>query len=93
MTNPSNSHPSTAMEAETAPSSAEPERKRGSSWIPTRKWIAARVTALGGLAILAVNTGSFGSSEWIATITLVSEGVVAWLIPNQSTSEGDGVAD
>jgi len=48
---------------------------------PSRKWYAARVVALTGLATLVATTG-WTLEATIATITLVSEAAIAWLLPN-----------
>jgi len=56
--------------------------------MPTRKWWAARVTALAGLLIMFVATGGWGAEETVAIITLVSESLVSYLIPNESTPGG-----
>jgi hypothetical protein len=53
--------------------------------MPTRKWIAARVTALAGIIILAITTNSWDQEEWIALVTFVSEGIVSYLTPNPTT--------
>ena len=50
--------------------------------MPTRKWIAARITALTGLLTMWVSTGSWDREESIALIALVSAASVAYLTPN-----------
>jgi hypothetical protein len=52
------------------------------SWIPTRKWFATQVTALTALAIMAVTTGSWDQEETIAAIGIVSQALLAYLVPN-----------
>ena len=59
--------------------------------MPTRKWLAARVTAIAGLVILAISTDQWNKEEWIALVTIVSEAIASYLVPNQSTATGDGV--
>ena len=54
---------------------------------PSRKWWAARVTALTGLATLVATSGSWTQEATIMAITLVSAGLLAWLLPNET--EGD----
>lgn len=72
-------------------STKEPTREQKVRWKPTRKWWAARVVAAAGILILTVRTQAFDQEELIATITLVSEAIVAWLVPNERTATGDGV--
>ena len=55
--------------------------------MPSRKWFAARVTALAGLAVMWATTGTWDQEETIAAITLVSAGLVSWLTPN--ADDGD----
>jgi hypothetical protein len=55
---------------------------------PTNKWIAARVTAIAGIAIMAVTTDGWDDEETVAAITLVSEALVSYLVPNADTPGG-----
>jgi hypothetical protein len=55
--------------------------------LPSRKWFAARVTALTGLAMMWATTGSWDLEETIAAITLVSAALLAWLLPNAKDGE------
>lgn len=50
--------------------------------MPSRKWAAARITALTGLAVMWATTGSWDVEETVAAITLVSEAALSYLIPN-----------
>lgn len=50
--------------------------------MPSKKWLAARVTALAGLACMWVQDGSWQDGETIMAITVVSAAALAWLIPN-----------
>ena len=50
--------------------------------MPSRKWAAARITALTGLLIMWATTGSWDVEETVALITLVSESGLSYLIPN-----------
>ena len=50
--------------------------------MPSKKWIASRVTALTGLAIMWATTGAWDQEETIAAITLVSAALIAYLLPN-----------
>jgi hypothetical protein len=59
------------------------------SWVPTRKWLAARVAAFTGLLILYATHGwHFDEHTTIATITLVGESLVSYLTPNEPTPGG-----
>lgn len=57
---------------------------QGFSLKPSRKWFAALVVGLTGLATMWATTGAWDQEETIAAITLVSARAVAWLIPNES---------
>lgn len=51
--------------------------------MPTRKWIAARLTALTALATMWATTGTWDTEETVALIGILSEGGLSWLIPNK----------
>jgi hypothetical protein len=56
-----------------------------SSWglaAPSRKWFAAQVTALSALAVMWATTGSWDQEETIAAIGVVSQALLAYLVPN-----------
>jgi len=58
-----------------------------SKWtVPSRKWMAARVTELAALATLVATSGVWSKEATIAAIGVVSAGAIAYLLPN----EGDG---
>jgi hypothetical protein len=56
--------------------------------MPSKKWIASRVTALAGLATMWVTTGSWDQEESVAAIALVTAAIISYLIPN--TDDGGG---
>lgn len=56
-------------------------------WLPTRKWMVARVTALAALAAMYLTTGSWDTEESIAAVGLVSEALISYLTPNQPPVE------
>ncbi len=59
------------------------------TWWPTRKWWAATVTALGGFLVTLATTGWDFTPEFNgALITIATQRVVAYLIPNQETPGG-----
>ena len=58
------------------------------SLLPTNKWLAARVTAAAGIVILFITTDKWDDEEWIATVTLVAEALVSYLVPNKETAGG-----
>lgn len=64
-----------------------PNQQPNNNALPTRKWVAARVTALTGLAIMWATTGSWDLEETIAAITLVSESTLSYLTPNRPPVE------
>ncbi len=51
-----------------------------------KKWLAARVTALAGLAVMVVNSGSWDKEETIMVITIVAAAAVSYLTPVDATS-------
>lgn len=57
----------------------------GRWWIPTRKWLAARITALTGVLTMWASTGSWDAEETVAALTFVSAAAVAWLTRNDKT--------
>jgi hypothetical protein len=52
------------------------------SWVPTRKWLATQSTAVATLAVAWVTAGTWDKPLSVATIGLVSQAVVGYLIPN-----------
>jgi hypothetical protein len=58
------------------------------SWLPTRKWWAATVIALGAIATLWVTKGAFDRDVAIAAIAAVVQAVTSYLVPNQDTPGG-----
>jgi cytosine/uracil/thiamine/allantoin permease len=62
---------------------------RKKSWLPTRKWCAAVVTALATWGTAFVN----GGSRWteaiiIFLIGIVSQAIITYLVPNEGTPGG-----
>lgn len=57
-------------------------------WWPTRKWFVAQVTALGGIAIMAVTTGTWDQEETVAGITWVVQALSTWSVPNTDADGG-----
>jgi hypothetical protein len=49
---------------------------------PTRKWWAAQITALTALVTAWVNAGTWNKPLTVAAIGLVSQGVIAYIVPN-----------
>jgi hypothetical protein len=58
------------------------------SWLPTRKWLAGVITAVGAFVILWIQTGGFGREVQIALAGLVTQAVVAYVVPNQDGPGG-----
>jgi len=73
---------------ETAPERPADEFSKGASWKPTRKWIAARVVAVAGIATMYVVTNGWDDEETLAAITLASEAALSFLVPNELTPGG-----
>ena len=58
------------------------------SWMPTRKWWAATVIALGAIATVWVTKGAFDRDMAIALIAAVVQAATTYLVPNQDTPGG-----
>ena len=54
------------------------------TWVPTRKWIAATITAAVGLAVMLLtgDRGTVSDPEIVAIGTFVTQRAVAYLLPN-----------
>jgi hypothetical protein len=52
--------------------------------MPSRKWFASRITAITGLVIMWVTTGTWDQEETVMAITVVSAALIAWLTPNDT---------
>lgn len=61
--------------------------EQASLW-PTRKWVAARIIAIGALAAMAITAGGVSTEFWVALVGLIVEGAVSYLLPNQPTPGG-----
>lgn len=57
---------------------------------PSRKWWAARVTALTGLATMVATDGGWSQNATFFAITLVSAALLAWLLPNEKEATDAG---
>ena len=55
---------------------------------PTRKWWAAFITAFAAFLINWIQAGEFSREILIALIGVVSQALVAYLVPNQDTPGG-----
>lgn len=60
--------------------------KTSSGWgaAPTRKWVTARIVAVGSLATLWVTSGGWDQPESVLAIALVTEAAASYLMPNAS---------
>jgi hypothetical protein len=54
------------------------------TWWPTNKWWAATITAAGGLLVTWVSVGAWSKALTAATLTLVTQRVVAYLVPSDA---------
>lgn len=52
---------------------------------PTRKWFAARVTAIATLAVAIIQTG-WNDPTQIVAVGLVAEALISYLVPNEATN-------
>ena len=58
-------------------------------WIPTRKWIAAQITALVGLALMLLTGDStITDPEKVAIGTYIVQAATTYLVPNEATPTG-----
>lgn len=55
---------------------------------PTRKWWATQVIALAALAVMYFSTGGWDTEESVGAVGVISQALVAWLVPNEPTSGG-----
>ncbi len=60
---------------------------------PSRKWWAARVTALTTLAITWATSGSWDLEETLFAIGIVSAGFLSWLLPNHEDAPQPAVLE
>lgn len=51
------------------------------TWVPSRKWFAAQITLVTGLALTVVDQG-WTADQWKATIGIASAAAISYLIPN-----------
>jgi hypothetical protein len=55
---------------------------------PTNKWWAATITAIGGFLVTWVSTGHWTRELSGAAITIATQRIVAYLVPNDATKGG-----
>jgi hypothetical protein len=69
-----------------------PDQKRckgkHSKWWPTNKWWAALVTVAGTWVTSLITAGAFTKAIAIALVGIVAQMTVAYLVPNNDTSDG-----
>jgi uncharacterized membrane protein YjjP (DUF1212 family) len=58
------------------------------SAMPTRKWWAATVLGIAGLAVTWVSVGEWNDALTGAVITLLAQRVATYLVPNEDTPGG-----
>jgi hypothetical protein len=58
------------------------------SWMPTRKWWAALVTALAAWIVNWINEGELSKAILIALVGVVAQAAVAYIVPNADTPGG-----
>lgn len=56
-------------------------------WLPTRKWCAALLVALGGLATSAIESG-WDATEWKLLVAIAVQAGVTYLLPNSDAPGG-----
>jgi len=55
---------------------------------PTRKWWASTVVGVTGVVVLGINAGEWTSEVTIAVVTIVSQRIIAFLVPNNEEPGG-----
>ncbi|HZO67951.1 MAG TPA: hypothetical protein VFB74_23380 [Kribbellaceae bacterium] len=58
------------------------------SLLPTRKWLAAVVTAFGGFLTTLITVGEFNQEMQLALLGVVVSAAVAYLVPNNDNPGG-----
>jgi hypothetical protein len=66
----------------------EPPVGRQKSWLPTRKWWAATITALGAIAVLWIQEGALSMAVGIALVGAVVQALITYVLPNDDTPGG-----
>jgi hypothetical protein len=56
--------------------------------VPSRKWWATQVTAVTGWVIALIQAGHLNDTLEIAAVTILSQAVIGWLIPNDPAQAG-----
>jgi hypothetical protein len=71
----------------TSPAPVQPASQQ-KSWLPTRKWWAATITALGAIAVLWIQAGALTTSVAIALVGAIVQAGVTYALPNDNTPGG-----
>lgn len=58
------------------------------SWQPTKKWWAATVIGVAGVITLWIQGGQWTAEISVALVTLLSQRIVAYLVPNDDELGG-----
>lgn len=61
-----------------------PTQKRYGKYVPSRKWAASTVGAIGTVLIMWATTGTWDQEETVASITLGVTAITAYLLKNAS---------
>lgn len=56
--------------------------------LPTRKWMATQATAVAGLAAAWISAGGWNQQLSLATVALLAQAIVGYLVPNLPTPGG-----
>jgi hypothetical protein len=78
--------PDNVAAPELQPPAAAPQT--GKSFWPTRKWWAATVTAIFGLATMYLSTKEFSLEFQIALLGAIGQAIVTYILPNADTPGG-----
>lgn len=58
------------------------------SLLPTRKWWAAFVTSVAGVAVMGISAAAFSTEVQIALVWAIAQAAITWLVPNADTPGG-----
>lgn len=63
------------------------------TWVPSRKWFAATVVALGALATAWAQAGEWSSTLTVMAIGIVVQAATSYLLPNADAPSRDDLKD
>jgi hypothetical protein len=61
--------------------------KDKTSWVPSRKWAASTIGAIGTLAIMYLTTGTWDVEESVGAVTLTVTALTTYLVSDTSVTQ------